>query len=190
MNLRSISLSALAVLLAAGTAAAQGQLQAVPRAGVAFTNSVTVRAKIEAVDSDSRTIAFTRPDGRLVDAAVSPGVTNLDAIQDGSSADVTYTQVVTLLNLRQKGPGSKEARREGERPLDQGDIDMGRFTVTVVAVDLPNNKVSVVQGTGGQVRTIAATSVAQKDAIAKIKVGDVIVGLTTPLSVTQIVPVK
>ena len=27
-------------------------------------------------------------------------------------ADVTFTQVVTILNLRQKGPGSKEARRD------------------------------------------------------------------------------
>ena len=36
----------------------------------------------------------------------------------------------------------------------------------------------------------ALTEIAQKDAISKIKTGDVIVGLTTPLSVTRIVPVK
>ena len=43
---------------------------------------------------------------------------------------------------------------------------------------------------GGAVRTLAATSVAQKDAIGKIKPGDVLVGMTMPLSVTQIAPVK
>ncbi len=189
MNLRSISLAALMALFVAGTASAQGQLQAVPRAGVAFTNTVTVRAKVETIDSESRTIIFTRPDGRQINVPVAADV-DLEAVQDEANVDITYKQIVTLLNLRQKGPGSQVARREGEQPRDQGDIDMGRFTVTVVAVDLPNNKVSVVQGTGGAVRTIAATSVAQKDAISKIKVGDVIIGMTTPLTVTRIVAVK
>lgn len=190
MKLRSISLAALMALLVAGTASAQGQMQAVPRAGVSFPATVTVRAKIDSVDTETRTIVFTRTDGRQVNAAVAASVANLDAIQDDANVDITYTQIVTLLNLRQKGPGSKEARREGTQPPDQGDIDMGRFTVTVTAVDLPNNKVSVISGTGGQVHTIAATSVAQKDAISKIKVGDVIIGITMPLSVSAIVPVK
>jgi len=170
-------------------ASAQGQIQAVPRAGTAFANTVTVRAKVETVDVDTRTIAFTRTDGRMINCAVSDSVKNLADIQDDANVDVTYNEVVTILNLRQKGPGSKEARREGAKP-DQDDIEMGRFTLTVVSVDLPNNKVQVIRGTGGEVRTLAATSVAQKDMLGKIKVGDVIIGMTTPLSVTRIVPVK
>ncbi len=190
MLIRSILLAAIVAALTAGTASAQGQLQAVPRAGVAFPLTITVRAKIESVDPDTRTIAFLRTDGRLINIAVADSVKNLEAIQDDSTAEITYKEVVTNLNLRQKGPGSKEARREGSNPPDKEDIEMGRFTLTVVAVDLPNNKVSVIRGTGGQVRTLAATSIAQKDAIHKIKVGDVVIGLTTPLMVTQIVPAK
>ena len=52
------------------------------------------------------------PDGQLVAVPVADGVGNLAAIQDGSMANVTYNQIVTILNLRQKGPGSKEERRE------------------------------------------------------------------------------
>jgi len=200
MTIRSIKwaagVSLVAAMVATGVAMpgvgalAQGQIQAVPRAGVAFANTVTVRAKVDTIDVDTRIIAFTRSsDGRLVNCAVADGVKNLAEIQDDANVEVTYNQVVTILNLRQKGPGSREARRESAAP-DRDDIEAGRFTVTVVSVDLAANKVSVIRGTGGEVRTLAATSVAQKDMLSKIKVGDVLIGMTTPLSVTQIVPVK
>jgi len=199
MTIRSIkkaaSVSMVAAMLAVGAslptlpAVAQGQVQAVPRAGVAFSNTVTTRAQIESVDAATRTIAFTNPDGRLVHVAVANGAGNLDHIADGTTANVTYSEVVTILNLRQKGPGSREARRESAHP-SATDIEAGRFTLTVVAVDLPNNKVSVVSGQGGPVRTVSATSIAQKDMLTKIKPGDVVIGLTTPLMVTAIAPVK
>jgi len=196
MTIRSLKSAAgasiLAMALALGTAlpaAAQGQTQAVPRAGVSFANNVTVRGWVETVDPETKTIVFTTPDGRLINVAVSDGVKNLDAVADNAAADITYTQVVTILNLRQKGPGSQEARREGAKP-DSADTEIGRLTVTVTAVDLAANKVSVIDGRGGPIRTYSATSIAQKDMLKKIKVGDVVIGLTTPLMVTAITPVK
>ena len=191
MTLRSITTAVAAMLvLGAGLPAyAQGQVQAVPRAGVSFANTVTVRAWIESTDSETRVVVFTTPQGRLIECAVADSVKNLDAIQDGTPADVTYNEVVTLLNLRQKGPGSREARKEGATP-DSTDIDAGRLTVTVTAVDLAANKVSVIDGRGGPIRTFAATSIAKQDMLKKIKVGDVVIGLTTPLLVTAITPVK
>lgn len=170
-------------------AAAQGQVQAVPRAGVAFSHVRTTQATVESVDVATRTIVFTTIGGRLLHLAVADGVQNLGDIKDDATVNVNFNEVVTILNLRQKGPGSREARRESANP-SQTDIDAGRFTLTVVAVDLPNNRVSVITGQGGAVRSLAATSVAQKDMLGKIKVGDVLVGLTTPLMVTAIAPVK
>ncbi|HTR87448.1 MAG TPA: hypothetical protein VMI56_23395 [Reyranella sp.] len=178
-----VSMTAL-VFAAALPAGAQGPVQAVPRVGVSFANTVTVRAKIESIDAETRTVAFTTSDGRLLDVAVGEGVHNLDAIADGSTANITYNEVVTLLNLRQKGPGSKEERKTADAP----DIEAGRFTMTVVGVDLANNKVSLIDGRGGAVRTYAATSIAKQDMLKKIKVGDVVIGLTTPLLVTAITP--
>lgn len=190
MTVRSfLGVAALSVLasVAAYPASAQ-QLQAVPRAGVSFPNTVTVQAKIESVDPDTQTVAFTTADGRLISAAVSPSV-NLASVVEGSTANVTYNEVVTLLNLRQKGPGSQEARKDAMRP-DAPDIESGRFTMTVVAVDLAANKVSVIDGRGGEVRTLAATSIARQDMLKKIKAGDVVIGLTTPLMVTAISPAR
>jgi hypothetical protein len=195
MTIRSLNgaagVSILAAVLALGAslpAAAQGQVQAVPRVGVSFANNVTVRAWIESVDPETRTIVFTTPDGRLLNVAVASGV-KLDPSLDNASADVTYNEVVTLLNLRQKGPGSREARREGANP-DSTDTELGRLTFTVTNVDLAANKVSVIDGRGGPVRTYAANSIAKQDMLKKIKVGDVVIGITTPLMVTAITPAK
>ena len=189
MIIRSIQLAAVAVTLLAGTASAQSDLQAVPRTGLAFPSTVTVRARILSVDIETRTVTFTTTDGRLMNLAVADGVANLATLRDETNADIRYNEVVTILNLRQKGPGSKVARKEGAAP-DEDDIEMGRFTMTVVAVDLAANKVSLIDGRGGRVETYAANTPAKQELLKKTKVGDVVIGLTTPLTVTSIVPVK
>jgi hypothetical protein len=188
MMFRSLKLAAVAVVLATGTAAAQNALEVVPRSGVSFNNTVTVRATVDSVDTETHTVAFTTNNGRLISMATADGV-NLAGVQDGAIVNITYNEVVTLLNLRQKGPGSKDARKEGSSP-DTADVDIGRLTMTVVAVDLTANKVSLIDGRGGEVKTYAATSIAKQDMLKKIKVGDVVIGLTTPLLVTAIAPAK
>jgi len=196
MTIRSINWAAGVSILAATLAfagslpfAAQGPVQAVPRAGVSFPNTVTVRGWVESIDTETRTMVFTTPDGRLVNLAVGDGVKNLASIPENASADITYNEIVTLLNLRQKGPGSREARRDAAKP-DSTDTDLGRITLTVTAVDHAANKVSVIDGRGGPVRTYSARSIATQEMLKKIKVGDVVIGLTTPLTVTSITPVK
>lgn len=166
---------------------ASAQVRAVPREGVAFTTTVTQRVKIETIDAESRMAAFTAPNGQLVVLPVSNSVTNLDAIDDGAMANVTYTEVITVLNLRQKGPGSQLARRDQmDNKPNATDVEAGRFTLTVVGVDLANNKVSVIDGRGGAVTTYAADTIAKQDMLKKIKVGDVVIGMRTPLMVTAI----
>lgn len=166
---------------------ASAQIQAVPREGVSFNDTVSARVTVETVDTDNRTVAFNLPNGRLILLPVAAGVTNLATIDDGSLATITYTEVVTMLNLRQKGPGSQEARRDQMKTKpDATDVAAGRFTLTVVGVDLAKNTVSVISGDGGAVRTYAANSIAKQDMLKKIKVGDVVIGMTTPLMITSI----
>jgi hypothetical protein len=184
--------SLFAAMLAVGTTLperqASAQVQAVPRAGLAFSDTTTQRVTIESVDVEGRTLAFTLPDGQLVAAPVANSVGNLAAIQEGSMANVTYDQIVTILNLRQKGPGSKQERRESMSKPNTTDIETGRFTVTVVGVDLANNTVSVIDGLGGVVHTYRADTPAKQAMLKKSKVGDVVIGLRTPLTVTAISP--
>jgi hypothetical protein len=184
-----LSMAAMLVLGAELPAVAQGQAQAVPRVGLSFPSTVTVRATIESVDTDTRTVVFITSDGRLLDVAADDGVKNLNAIEDGSMADVTYNQVVSILNLRQKGPGSKLARSESMNP-NAADNQAGRFTLTISAIDLAKNTVSLINGVGGEVRTYTADTPAKQELLRKAKVGDVVIGLTTPLLITAIRPAK
>ena len=188
MIIRSPQLAAVAIVLFASTASAQSALPVVPRDSVSFNATVTVRATVELADTETHTIAFATSNGRLLSMATADGV-NLAGILDGATVDITYNEVVTLLNLRQKGPGSKEARKEGANPSEV-EIEIGRLTLTVVAIDLAANKVSLIDGRGGEMKTYAATSIAKQDMLKKIKVGDVVIGLTTPLLVTAVVPAK
>jgi hypothetical protein len=186
-------LSLVAAIAALGTAlperSATAQIQAVPRVGLSFTDTVTQRATIESIDTEDRTIAFTLSDGQTMVVPLGNNVGNLSAIADGSMANVTYSQVVTILNLRQKGPGSREARRDQMNPTpDRLDTEIGRFTVTVVAIDYSTNTVSFIAGNGGEVRTFKANTPAKQDLLKKMKVGDVVIGITTPLTVSAVRP--
>ena len=196
MTIRSTKLAAgfsmVAAVLAVGTSLpASAQVTAVPREGVAFSDTVTQRVKIETVDPESKTVAFTSPTGQLVILPVTDGAGNLAAIQDGSMANVTYSEVITMLNLRQKGPGSQLARKDQmAKTPNETDVEAGRFTLTVVGVDLAKNTVQVISGNGGPVRTYAANTIAKQDMLKKIKVGDVVIGMATPLMVTAISPAR
>ena len=198
MTIRSMKMTAgvslFAAVLAVGTSLperqASAQVTAVPREGVAFNDVVTQRVKIETADPESRTVAFTTPTGQLVILPVADSVKNLASIDDGSMANVTYSEVITMLNLRQKGPGAQLARKDQMGQTNQTDVEAGRFTLTVVGVDLAKNTVSVIDGRGGPVRTYAANSIAKQDMLKKIKVGDVVIGVTTPLTITAISPAR
>jgi hypothetical protein len=198
MTIRSMKMTAgvslFAAVLAVGVGLperqASAQVTAVPREGVAFNDVVTQRVKIETADPDSRTVAFTSPTGQLVILPVADSVKNLASIDDGSMANVTYSEVITMLNLRQKGPGAQLARKDQMGQTNQTDVEAGRFTLTVVGVDLAKNTVSVIDGRGGPVRTYAANSIAKQDMLKKIKVGDVVIGMTTPLTITAISPAR
>src|SRR3979490_952716 len=150
MTIRSMKwaagVSLFAAMLAVGTTLperqASARVQAVPRAGLAFSDTPTQRVTIESVDVEGRTLAFTLPDGQLVAVPVANSVGNLAAIQEGSMANVTYDESWTIRNLRQKGAVSKQERRESMSKPNTTDIETGRFTVTVVGVDLANNTAS------------------------------------------------
>ena len=199
MTIRSMKMTAgaslFAAVLAIGASLPERQVSAqvrpVPRQGVAFNDVVTQRVKIESADTEGRTVAFTLPNGQLVILPVADSVKNLDAIDDWSMANITYSEVITMLNLRQKGPGSQLARKDQMgQTANQTDVEAGRFTLTVVGVDLGKNLVSVIDGRGGPVRTYTANSIAKQDMLKKIKVGDVVIGMTTPLMITAISPAR
>jgi hypothetical protein len=169
---------------------ASAQLQAVPRAGFTFTNQLTQRVNVESIDTVSRSGIFVLPDGRWLNLSIADNVPGIDKISDGSNVDITYTEVVTILNLKRKGVGSKAARRDMTSGAAEPNEEPVRFTYTVVAVDLAANTLSVIGSQSGEVHTYPVNDAARRDLLKGIKVGDVLIGMTTPLTITSIRPVK
>jgi hypothetical protein len=167
---------------------ASAQLQAVPRAGFTFTHKVTERVNVESIDSESRTGIFVLPDGTWANLSIADSVPGIDKIDDGSFVNITYTEVVTILNLKRKGVGSQAARKDSMPQAAAPGEDPVRFTYTIVGVDLAANTVSVIGGRGGEVHTYPVTNAARRELLKTVKVGDVLIGMTTPLTITAITP--
>ena len=60
----------------------------------------------------------------------------------------------------------------------------------ITAIDLDKNTVSVIHGVGGAVQTYTANTPGKQELLRKAKVGDVVIGITTPLLITAIRPAK
>ena len=96
---------------------ASAQLQAVPRAGFTFTDQLTERVNVESIDTASRTGIFVLPDGRWLNLSIADSVPGIDKINDGSIVNITYTEVVTILNLKRKGVGSQGSAQRLDVPV-------------------------------------------------------------------------
>lgn len=186
------SIAMLAAVAAVGVSLperpASAQLQAVPRAGFTFTHKVTEKANVESIDTESRTGIFVLPDGHWANLSIADSVPGIDKIDDGSNVNITYTEVVTILNLKRKGVGSKAARKDSMPMAPEPGEDPVRFTYTVVGVDLGSNTISVIGGRGGEVHTYPVVDAARRELLKSIKIGDVLIGMTTPLTITALTP--
>ena len=186
------SIAMLAAVAAVGVSLperpASAQLQAVPRAGFTFTHKLTERANVESIDTVSRTGIFVLPDGTWANLSIADNVPGIDKINDGSFVNITYTEVVTILNLKRKGVGSQAARKDSMPSAAEPGEEPVRFTYTVVGVDLAASTLSVIGNKSGQVHTYPVTDAARRELLKGVKVGDVLVGMTTPLTITAITP--
>ena len=185
------SIAMLAAVAAVGVSLpgrpASAQLQAVPRAVFTFTDQLTERVNVESIDTASRTGIFVLPDGRWLNLSIADSVRGIDKIDDGSNINITYTEVVTILNLKRKGVGSRAARNDSINPPEPGEEPV-RFTYTVVGVDLVANTLSVIGNKSGKVHTYPVVDAARRELLKGVKVGDVLIGMTTPLTITAITP--
>jgi len=127
------SIAMLAAVAAVGVSLperpASAQLQAVPRAGFTFTDQLTERVNVESIDTATRTGIFVLPDGRWLNLSIADSVRGIDKINDGSNINITYTEVVTILNLKRKGVGSRAARNDSINPSPEPGEEPVRLNV-------------------------------------------------------------
>ncbi|MEN1956484.1 hypothetical protein [Luteimonas changyuni] len=170
----------LAAALALASAAIAGEPSA--EAGQATSSDVetmvqaevAVRGSVTAIDVEKRLVTLDTGTGTRV-LPVDPRVTGIDELRVGDVVDVRYHRSV-LFDIQPGGSAEPGAYiSEGLHPSNGGQVGEQEVTVlaAVVEVDAASGAFTV-QGPSGNVRTLHAETPEHREAVGRIKVGDLL----------------
>lgn len=207
MNARSILLAAAAMAAGLAGPAAQAQApaaQAPGTGGAPAGNPVvgasgdvavtTVRARITAIDSHTRTLTLRGPAGNQFTVVAGPEVRNFAQIRRGDEVVARYTQSIAYVITK---PGTKlpdVAVADGgvrAAPGDKPGMAIGRrvaVTGTIVGIDPVGHVLSVVDQHGGAVRNLAVQDPERQAALASLQVGQMITVVFTEAVAVAVEP--
>ena len=137
---------------------------------------VAVRGIVTAIDAAQRLVTLDTGTGSRV-LPVDPRVADLDRLQVGDVIDVRYHRSV-LFDIQPAGsaePGAYIAEEGHGDDAHAGRVGVQEVTVlaTVVEVDGHAGSFSV-QGPGGEVRTLHAEKPEHREAVKRIRIGDML----------------
>ncbi|MCW2241234.1 hypothetical protein [Azospirillum canadense] len=200
MNTRAAIPTAVALILGAVVlvpvtlaqpAAAQGRpvlTNVVPDAA-----AVSIRAKITAIDPNSRHVTLTGESGRRVTVMAGPNV-RLEMLKVGDTVDAQYYRSVAFLVSQ---PGATvpddEIQQVVARPVEApGGIGMQVTQVSglVVGIDLNTHSVDLVNPKGGEIYTVNVTDPERQARLPSLKVGDTITAVVNEALAVDIQPAK
>ena len=154
------------------------------RAQVSDSESVTMKASIEAIDKTARTITLKGPRGNLVTVRADETVQRFDQLKVGDVVTATIT-VAVAARIRKAGdpePKSKESESILKDKIGAKSYSEETITVSIEEIDRTAPSVTV-KTTDGRVLSFRVKNVAN---LKNLKVGDqvdVTVGLGILLSV-------
>jgi hypothetical protein len=182
--------------LAVGLLVAPGQLprihvssvafaQAVDMAGIARTESISAQATVKAIDLRTRSVTLEGAGGNLIVLTAGAQVQNLAQVRPGDTVIVHYytSSAYVLAPPGTKLPDNSlttAAARAvpGEKPAGAAGTKMV-VTGLVVAVDPTLHTVSLVDPTGGRIRSVSVVTPEGQQSMKLIKVGDTITAIIT-----------
>jgi Cu/Ag efflux protein CusF len=167
--MRAIVLTAMmtATVAVATTAALTAQTKVLPG------EMETITATVEAIDATTRTLTVKDADGDFVPITVPKSVQRFSEIKVGDTITARYYDNI-VIRLKQPGEAAVDTlaesvtRGDGTGPAGTGAAQR-TITATIVAID---NKVPSITFKGEKVKWTYSSRVADKAALAKVKVGD------------------
>ncbi len=158
---------------------------------VPLPEAVTLQAKITALDPGTRAITLTGASGESVTIIAGPAV-RFDQLKVGDSVNAQYYRSIAFAVA---GPGGT-APDDGSaaaiaRPV-QGPggvvFTLTRISATVVGIDLASHSISVVDPSGGAVRTIVVTDPGRIAILPTLNVGDTVTATVSQALAVSITP--
>jgi hypothetical protein len=159
--------------------------QASDMAGIAHSESVSVRAVVKTIDMQTRTVTLEGPEGNTIVLKLGEQVQNLPQVHPGDTVIAHYymssayvlappgtklpDNSLTMAGAR-AAPGEKPGGAVGSKMVVSG---------LVVGVDRTLHTVSLVDPNGGRIRTVDVVTPEGQQSMKLIKVGDTITAIIT-----------
>jgi Cu/Ag efflux protein CusF len=189
---------ALAGCLALGAAALTAPVpawgQASGMGGIGASQTITARAKVQALDLATREVTLVGPEGVFTIHA-GDAVRNLDKIKVGDTVVATYyASIVLVLSAPGTQVPDNQVNAAASRAA-KGQVPAAALrtkmvvTGTVVAVDLANHTISLVDPSGGMVHVFNVTDPRRQAALKRVKVGDSLTAIGTEAFAIALEPV-
>jgi hypothetical protein len=137
---------------------------------LSVTESITVRATIEAIDKTNRIVTLKGPQGNLFKVKADESVRRFDELKDGDVVSATYSESLAI-HIRKPGEPPPDKQRIIVRPQVRPGTkveDVQTTTVTVEAIDRAAPSVTVKDETGA-VNTYKVSDASRLDGV---NVGD------------------
>jgi hypothetical protein len=157
--------------------------------------SMTLQAKITAVNPSTREVALQGRSGNTVTVTAGP-VVRLDMLKIGDTVNAQYYRSVASGISASKGgneaPRSKDEMVEmtdqpAEAPGGAG-VRLIRAQGPIVAIDRASNRFDVVNPSGGGVYTIEVTNPERIAQLSEVRVGDTITAVVSQAVAVSIEP--
>lgn len=140
------------------------------RRPISVTESITVRATIEAIDKPNRIVTFKGPQGNLFKVKADESVKRFDELKVGDVVSATYSESIAV-HIRKPGDPAPDKERVIVRPQVRPGTkveDIQTMTVTVEAIDRTTPSVTV-KDESGSVNTYHVSDVSRLEGV---NVGD------------------
>ncbi len=172
------------------------QAQKADVTGVGESETVEMTATVQSIDYAKRTVTLVGPQGATKTMKVGSEVRNFDQIQPGDSLVVRYREaaVYTIAPPGAKVPKDTTAAAAaraapGEMPA-AGVAERVVITGLVTGVNPAANTISLVDPSGGMVRTLAVKNPEYQNKLPLIKVGDTITAVITEAVIAAVQPAQ
>lgn len=164
--------------------------------GVGQSQTSSMQATVKAVDAAARTATLVGPDGGELNVKLSKEVRNLDQVKPGDKVVVRYydSAVYVLAPAGQKAPEDMSAvaaarAKPGALP---GAAVAQKIIVSgvVVGVDPSAHAISLVDPSGGKVRTLNVQDEEARKMLGMVNVGDTVTAYLSDAVAIAVEPVR
>jgi len=168
--------------------------QASDMAGIAHTESVSARAVVKAIDLQTRTVTLEGAGGNTMVLKVGEEVRNLPQVHPGDTVIAHYytSSAYVLAPPGSKLPDDSLTVAGGRAaPGEKPGVAVGSKMVVsglVVGVDPTLHTISLVDPTGGGIRSVNVVTPEGQQSMKLIKIGDTITAIVTDAVLVGVEP--